>query len=132
MLLNNISEEIVVASVASTPDETAWRADYAPDNVLVDTLVEQKGTFWIGPDDDMPQGFIMDFAKLIYVDIVKLRNGFTKGWASGTQDFEILLGNLAGGPWKSILNETLAKATQPANPPEKITFRSEENFCTLN
>ena len=123
-----------MASVVSTPDETApdRLAHYAPDNVLVDTLVEDHGTFWIGPDDTMPQGIIMDFAKLKYVDVVELRNGYTKGWASGTQDFEILLGNTANGPWKSILNDTLAKATDPANPPEKIKFRSEEKFCTLN
>ena len=118
----------------STPAETAPQrlAYYTPDNVIVDTLVEQQGTYWIGPDDIMPQGFIMDFAKLTYVDLVELRNGFTKVIASGTQDFEILLGNTANGPWKNILNDTLAKATDPANPPEKIKFRSEEKFCTLN
>ena len=115
-----------VGNVASTNTEADnHRAThYKPENVLVDTLIEEEGTIWIGPDNIMPQGFIMDFSKQIYVDQIELRNGLTKGWASGTQDFEILLRNTADGAWKTTLNGTLAKATiDPANPPEKITLR---------
>ena len=88
--------------------------------------MEKVGNFWIGPDNTMPQGFIMEFDKLISVDSIELRNGESKGWASGTQDFEILLGNTANGPWKRILSDTLAIADS-ANPPQLVTFRSERN-----
>ena len=52
----------------------------------------------------MPYGLIFDLGKLRTVDQVDLRNGMAKGWASGTKDFEVFVGDTDSGPWTSILS----------------------------
>ena len=70
---------------SAPPQDNSRALNYNPENVLFDTQVEKVGNFWLGPDNIMPQGFIMEFDKLISVDHFELRNGESKGWASGTQ-----------------------------------------------
>ena len=64
-------------------------------------------------DIPLPYGLIFDLGRVRSVDRVDLRNGFTKGWASGTKEFEIFLGPADTGPWKSILSGTLTPKVWP-------------------
>ena len=86
-----------------------------------DTLTETAGTpvgthgttwivYWNLP---LPNGLIFDLGKEMNVGQVDMRNGYAKGWAHGTRDFDISLGYSATGPWKSILNGTLTTKVWP-------------------
>ena len=90
-------------------DPTYRGMDYRPDNVLVDSQVDDKGTYWQGPNSPMPQGFTIDLGRLLSLHHVDIRNGFTKLKVAGVKDFEILLGNAIDGPWKSAITGTLVE-----------------------
>merc|ERR1712117_828717 len=68
-------------------------------NLVHDTLTETAGTpvgthgttwivYWNLP---LPNGLIFDLGKEMNVGQVDMRNGYAKGWAHGTKDFDISL-----------------------------------------
>ena len=73
------------------------------DNLIMDNTkvrnADTSGTFWQGPSNKMPQGFILEFLEDISLDNIVFRNGKTSEWKCGTKDFEILLGRTEAGPW---------------------------------
>ena len=82
--------------------------------IETETAGTPSGTTWINYwDIPLPQGLIFDLGKERTVGQVDLRNGYSKGWASGTKDFDISLGPTDSGPWKSILSGTLTSKVWP-------------------
>ena len=80
---------------------------FRPDNVLVDSQIDDKGYYWQGPNSPMPQGFTLDLGNFVSLHHVDIRNGWTKLKVAAVEDFEILLGDTVNGPWKSAVKGTL-------------------------